>query len=768
MANRAATRSSVITVNPYSKAGDRLRLRNEQQMLNTLTQTQTQQYTEDSRIQNQQKADATRQANLVLAGATVFGSKLKNLQRQQQIQTLIEQIDKTGNAPEGMDIDTLLIKPDDLPQYTLDTLTQTNTAQQPTLQEATRILTRQNPPEATIILSNAPIQQQRRIIGSGGAPPPGGGDDDDYDGDSDKKLYPDDDFPDIEGGGRLEIRPPGRYGMRAAVKPSPDDIKQFNFSGLLAATPSFVRLNVLPEADPLLENELTKLKACPMDAHDCLFDHSIQTPFATTSTNYSKEACIPFCNQHLLSVFGIGLEFRKHLKMDALCKKRETKFGPFAVAKSYDGNRGHTFKKAVCIYPAVPQENSSALGAALSVLFSTRRSIQNLNLSNNIVNTFHYVFDSSDISIGDLCKPYDLLTQNKCNKGAFDVLATMIAFLIWGNSQAAVPELSIAPYVNNLEFILTVAKKLLQLNRMTELCNQSGYPPIILFMLKLFDYETTTHGLPAEHPTTLRTITGISALRNICQDEDLTVKFAPDINDDMYFRYKTTHGGKSTTGSDGGRDFVKPPTNATNTGMKKSTPKSYRISRSSLYDIADNCMGAYGYRGELSSLPTRPIPPIDVPPQPVPKGTPRATAAAVLEPGALTALQGTRDYLLNRAAYDIYLNRSLQLGFDVPISQQNAILEKLETLAKVNEDLLSVEEALEQARLNAGPEPTTDQTTDIDAKQKQVNDARAALTRQQNEYNALLANNFTPVNNAAPADNPTVEQNADQNADQNQ
>lgn len=435
---------------------------------------------------------------------------------------------------------------------------------------------------------------------------------------------PDDDPDDGGGGGgdpkkdddnkekppyRLRIRPPGRYGVASPMDPLDTDIPQLSYGAHHAILPTFIPLNIEPEALIMLTDEVSKLEVCPIDPQDCLFDHSVSTPFASTGTNYSKLECIPFCNQHLLSVFGIGLEYGKQITMDRFCQRKNMTFGPFAVAKSYNRKHGYAFRKYECIYPGI-NEKTIALGGALSALFSRREDLPSMHFTKNILNTFYYVLDSSDITLKDVCKPYDLLKKGNCDAGVFDVLATMIAFLIWSNQLAEVHPLSLAPYVNNLEFILTVAKKIIQLNRMTRICyEKTGQTPMSIFRLKLFDYETENHGLPPLHPTTVRRKTGIVATRDICQDERLSCKFDPDVLDDVYFKYKN-HYEHVKSLKDRTDKFVKPPINAMSVSERSEIKSGFRISKHTLSDVADNCLGEYGNMGKLTSRPMQPLPPI--------------------------------------------------------------------------------------------------------------------------------------------------------------
>lgn len=456
--------------------------------------------------------------------------------------------------------------------------------------------------ESDIFDTSLPPQDRKKI----GMDPPPDDDDDDDDGDPPKKNDDDD-------GGKkrrkLRIRPPGRYGLPSPVEPNEDDIPQLSYGGHQAYLPTFITLNIDSEALVMLTAEVAKLEQCPIDPQDCLFDHSVSTPFASTGTNYSKLECIPFCNQHLLSVFGIGLEYGKQIVMDKYCKRKNTTFGPFAVAKSYNRKPRYAFRKYECIYPGIRDANV-ALGGALSALFSRREDLPSMHFTKNILNTFYYVLDSSDITIKDICKPYDLLKKGNCDAGVFDVLATMIAFLIWGNNEDKIEPLSLAPYVNNLEFILTVAKKLIQLNRMTKECYEKTYQtPLGIFRLKLFDYETENHGLPPLHPTTVRRHPGIVATRDICQDERLTCKFDSDVLDKIYFKFKN-HSEYTQLLKDNRDKFVKPPTNAISASERTIFKSGFRISKHTLSDVADNCLGDYGNFGKLTAGPLKPLPPI--------------------------------------------------------------------------------------------------------------------------------------------------------------
>lgn len=417
----------------------------------------------------------------------------------------------------------------------------------------------------------------------------------------------------------LRPRPPGRYGRPNNVQITNDMLPQLSYGGQNAKLPKFNPLYTDPKFSPMLAAELTKIQACPMNYQDCIFDHSISTPFACTGTNYPKLQCIPFCNQHLLSIFGIGLEYGEQIAMDKACVRKSVKFGPFAIAKSYDKRDRIAFRKYECIYPAIVNK-TTALGGALSALFSRREDLSSLHLSRNILNVFYYVLDSSDVTIKDICKPYHLLEKGNCDAGVFDVLATMIAFLIWCNSSTKVEALSLAPYVNNLEFILTVAKKLIHLNYISAECLQkTQYKPIDIFRLKLFDYETTNHGLPPMHPTTIYRKSGIVATRDICQDERLTCKFNPDVMDDVYFKFKNPaeYNKKLKNRKD---RFVPPPTNSLSISERKDRDSGFRISKHTLSDVADNCLGDYGHMAGLSTVPLMPLAPIILPkPNPLPQ-----------------------------------------------------------------------------------------------------------------------------------------------------
>lgn len=407
---------------------------------------------------------------------------------------------------------------------------------------------------------------------------------------------------------------------RFAVVPDPErgeqinPVEQLSFLGGQATFPTFTPNNIDENVQNQIDDLMVKVRQCPVNIGDCLFGHQYSTPFAPAGSTYSKFRHIPFCTQHLLSVFGIGLEYDKDVTMTPTCTFREDTYGPYAVAEGLSEYKDFVFRRRQCIYPrfappAAPPEGGAPpyygnVMAALSILFASTETLPYLGLSRNLTNFMFWVLESNTTKVGNICQPWDLINVMKCDRPAMDALATIVAFVLWGQTDGEARLDTMFPYMNGVDFCTDVAKKLHHLNLLTADCRRvHGINCYNYFILKLLEYNTDARVLYNAPNVDVNGMTGITAFADICRGENLTTIITNNVIQEAYRMFKEYNAGANIYS--GGRKpmFLKPPTGALtlkspHRGETRDNVIEMEFRKSSLAQVADSCNGFYNSRLE--------------------------------------------------------------------------------------------------------------------------------------------------------------------------
>lgn len=394
-------------------------------------------------------------------------------------------------------------------------------------------------------------------------------------------------------------------------RPDQDDaVEQLSFLGGQDRFPAFTPNTINPALRGGIDDLLRKVRECPVNIGNCLFGHQYSTPFATSGSKYSKYRHIPFCTQHLLSVFGIGLEYDKDVTMTQTCTVKEDTYGPYAIAEGLSKYKDFVFRRRQCIYPRFVSIDENDINgnvmAALSILFASSETIPYLGLSRNLTNFLFWVLESTTTKIGNICKPWDLINVMKCDRPAMDGLATIIAFVLWGQSNEDAPLDTLFPYLNSLDFCTDVAKKLHQLNLLNADCRRMhGINCYNYFVLKLLEYNTDARVLYNQPNVNVNDMTGITAISDICRGENLTAAITDNVLTDAYRMFKEYNAGANRYLPGRKPMFVKPPTKALTLkspqrGESVENVVEMEFRKSSLSQVADSCNGFYNARLEVN------------------------------------------------------------------------------------------------------------------------------------------------------------------------